>query len=160
MLTARPHCCIAVHDEVVTWKHFLHYWPFVRRIHQSLLDSTSLLDSPSIRWMMWSFDAFLCYMPERTVEHTVELPLIWNIMMLMWHHFNDFTILSSVGVFIVHCQWWGGGIGMFLFVHLSVCLSINLPYLGLKPFPGKRFENIDFILIVYCILRSTWTFLP
>ena len=25
------------HDDVVTWKLFLHYWPFVRGIHQSLL---------------------------------------------------------------------------------------------------------------------------
>ena len=27
------------HDVVVKWKHFPHYWPFVRGIHQSLVNS-------------------------------------------------------------------------------------------------------------------------
>ena len=27
------------HDDVIKWKHFPHYWPFMRGIHQSLVDS-------------------------------------------------------------------------------------------------------------------------
>ena len=27
------------HDDVLTWKRFLHYWPFVRGIHRSPTDS-------------------------------------------------------------------------------------------------------------------------
>ena len=27
------------HDDIMTWKCLLHYWPFVRGIHQSLVDS-------------------------------------------------------------------------------------------------------------------------
>ena len=27
------------HDDVITWKHFLCYWPFVRGIHRSPVDS-------------------------------------------------------------------------------------------------------------------------
>ena len=27
------------HDDVMRWDHFLQYWPFVRGIHQSLVDS-------------------------------------------------------------------------------------------------------------------------
>ena len=27
------------HDDVIKWKHFLRYWPFVRGIHQSLVNS-------------------------------------------------------------------------------------------------------------------------
>ena len=27
------------HDEVMTWKHFLYYWPIVKEIHQSPMDS-------------------------------------------------------------------------------------------------------------------------
>ena len=27
------------HNDVKIWKHFLHYWPFVQRIHQSLMAS-------------------------------------------------------------------------------------------------------------------------
>ena len=29
----------AIHDDVITWKHFLHYWPFVRGIHRWPVDS-------------------------------------------------------------------------------------------------------------------------
>ena len=31
--------CDSVHDDVIKWKHFLHNWPFVRRIHLSLVNS-------------------------------------------------------------------------------------------------------------------------
>ena len=27
------------HDDVIKWKHFPRYWPFVRRIHRSLVNS-------------------------------------------------------------------------------------------------------------------------
>ena len=39
-----------VHDDMVEWKHFPCYWPFVRGIHRSL--------------------------PEQTVEQTIEIPVI------------------------------------------------------------------------------------
>ena len=42
------HC----HYDVIKWKHFPHYWPFVRGIHQSLVDSSS--QRPVTR----SFDVF------------------------------------------------------------------------------------------------------
>ena len=38
-------CCDAVvwspvgHDDVIKWKHFPRYWPFVRRIHRSSVNS-------------------------------------------------------------------------------------------------------------------------
>ena len=28
-----------IHDDVIKWKHSPHYWPFVRGIHRSLMDS-------------------------------------------------------------------------------------------------------------------------
>ena len=27
------------HEDIVTWKHFLHYWPFMRRLHLSFMAS-------------------------------------------------------------------------------------------------------------------------
>ena len=30
---------VSVHDDVIKWKHFPRYWPFVRGIHQSLVNS-------------------------------------------------------------------------------------------------------------------------
>ena len=28
-----------LHDDIIQWKHFSHYWPFVRGIHRSLVNS-------------------------------------------------------------------------------------------------------------------------
>ena len=33
------HHCARRYDDVIKWKHFLHYWPFVRGIHWSPVDS-------------------------------------------------------------------------------------------------------------------------
>ena len=41
------------HDDMMTCKHFLHYWPFVRGICQSLVDS------PHKRPVMWTGFFFL-----------------------------------------------------------------------------------------------------
>ena len=35
---------MASHDDVITWKYFPRYWPFVRKLHQ--------------RPVTWSFDVF------------------------------------------------------------------------------------------------------
>ena len=31
--------CFVTHDDVIKWKHFPRYWPFVRGIHRSLVNS-------------------------------------------------------------------------------------------------------------------------
>ena len=38
------------HDDVITWKHLLNYWPFVKGIHQLPVDS------PHNRWVIWGFN--------------------------------------------------------------------------------------------------------
>ena len=32
-------CTCKIHDDVIKWKQFLRYWPFVRGIHRSPVDS-------------------------------------------------------------------------------------------------------------------------
>ena len=32
-------CYVSVHDDVIKWKHFPRYWPFVRGIHRSPVNS-------------------------------------------------------------------------------------------------------------------------
>ena len=42
MYTCIRYCCACfswIHDDVIKWKHFLRYWPFVRRIHRSPVNS-------------------------------------------------------------------------------------------------------------------------
>ena len=64
-----------MHDEVMIWKLFLHYWPFVRRIQWPRVDS------PQKGPVMWSLDVFF-------LEQTVELLVIFIGLMLMWYHCN------------------------------------------------------------------------
>ena len=35
----KPHKQYICHDDVIKWKHFPRYWPFVRRIHRSRVNS-------------------------------------------------------------------------------------------------------------------------
>ena len=50
------------HDDVIKWKHFPRYWPFVRGIHRSPVASGAEL---------W---CFLGSAPEQTVEQTIDTP--------------------------------------------------------------------------------------
>ena len=35
---------VKFHDDVIKWKRFPHYWPFVKGIHWSLVDSHHIMD--------------------------------------------------------------------------------------------------------------------
>ena len=57
-----------LYDDVIIWKHFPRYWPFVWGIHRSPIPLSK------------ASDAELCFIwsaPEHTVEQTNEAPLIW-----------------------------------------------------------------------------------
>ena len=118
---------------VMTWKLFLHYWPFVQGIHWLSMDShhqwipstgprfnikmssyryrkshcgdktvvrSSYLHHgisytgkmTSLYWIRAQMASdtepwcFLCCLPERAVEQTIEFPVISNTMMLMLRH--------------------------------------------------------------------------
>ena len=77
--TAKVRC----HSYVMTWKHLLYYWPFVRGIHRPPVDSPH--EGPVIR----SFIFFLCCYPEQDAKQAVELPAIWEVLTLVWRHFNS-----------------------------------------------------------------------
>ena len=66
-------CNMQQYDDVITWKYLRHYWPFVRGIQQS----------PAWAWGRW---CFLWCQPQLAAEETVDLPVIWDTMMLMWCH--------------------------------------------------------------------------
>ena len=64
--------------DVMTWKHFPRYWPFVMRIHH-LWTKASNTGSEVL------FNVSL----NGTIEQTVELSVIWDAMTFMWHHTNE-----------------------------------------------------------------------
>ena len=72
------------HAEVMRWKHFPCYWPFVRGIHCWLVIPLTQRVSNKMLW------CFFESMPEPTVAQTVE---IWQWFDIPWHSY-DVTIMS------------------------------------------------------------------
>ena len=77
------------HDDVITWPHFLNYWPFVLGILEGYWPFVLGIhwlpaDSQHKGAVMWSFDVILT-----SFEQTVELPVTWDASTSMWRHCND-----------------------------------------------------------------------
>ena len=47
-----------IHDDVIKWKHFPRYWPFVWGIHRSPVNSPVTGEFPAQRPVTWSIDVF------------------------------------------------------------------------------------------------------
>ena len=67
---------VAIYDDVIKWKHFPRYWPFVRGIHWSLMDSPHKVQWRRALMFLWSA-------PELTVEQTIETSVIWDAIALI-----------------------------------------------------------------------------
>ena len=59
------------HEDVIKWKHFPYYWPFVLGIHQSPVNSRTKASDAELWCFLWSA-------PEPTVEQAIEAPVIWD----------------------------------------------------------------------------------
>ena len=74
------------HDDVMTWRclTFPRYCtgPFVRGIHRSPVDSSH--KGPVTLALMFFFDV-----SPKTLLYTVELPVIWNAITLLWRQCDD-----------------------------------------------------------------------
>ena len=69
------------HDDVIKWKHFLHYWPFVWGIHRWLpLTNASDAEIWRFRWST----------TELTVEYTIVRLLIWDLIRSLRRHCSAF----------------------------------------------------------------------
>ena len=64
-----------IHEDVAKWKHFQCYWPFVRGIHRSALDTPHEGQNVEL--------CFLWCAPEQTTEQTMEMLVIWDAMALI-----------------------------------------------------------------------------
>ena len=76
------------HDNVIKWTHLPRYWPFVRGIHRSPVDSTH-----RGQWrgaLMFSLicartRCFLWFAPEQKVEETIETAVIYyDVTVVVW----------------------------------------------------------------------------
>ena len=72
------------HDDVIKWKYFPRYWPFVQGIHRSRREFTG----PAQRPVTWSFDVFFDLRPNKQLSKQwwgwwFETPS-WSL----WRHRN------------------------------------------------------------------------
>ena len=68
---------VYTHDDVIKWKHFLRYWPFVQGIHRWPVNSPHKGQwRGALIFCLWSA-------PEPTVEKTMETPVIWGTIALI-----------------------------------------------------------------------------
>ena len=78
----------------------LYHWPFVRGIHWWPVDFPWQRASNGNIW------CFLWFYLQQTSEQTFKLLVIWDAMVLMWHHCNDDNLiirLSIMGVMWISC---------------------------------------------------------
>ena len=69
--------CIFLDDDLIKWKHFPRYWPFVWGIHRLLVNSPHTKANNAELW------CFLWSTSEQTVELTIITPVIWNAIALI-----------------------------------------------------------------------------
>ena len=66
----------SVHYDVFKWIHFPRYWPFVRGIHRSPVDSLTKSSDEEIWGFLWSA-------PGQTVETTIETQTNWDAIAII-----------------------------------------------------------------------------
>ena len=69
-------------EDVMIWRHFPHYWPFVRGIHRSPKDFPTKANDAELSCLL------LCA-SKQTVDQRVKLSVSWDAMVSMWRLCNN-----------------------------------------------------------------------
>ena len=64
-----------LHDDVIKWKHYPRYWPFVRGIHRWPVDCPHKASDAEL-WCFFFISAWT------NVEQAIETPVIWDAIAL------------------------------------------------------------------------------
>ena len=86
-----------LHDDIMKWKHFPLYWPFVWGIHRW----------PTQRPVTWSFDVFFDLHLNKQLSKQSRRWWFKMPSRSLWHHCNVqecFTVIGAI-VSLPQCQW-------------------------------------------------------
>ena len=89
-------CYIVEHDDVIKWKHFLRYCPFVRRIHRSPVNSPH-----KGQWRGALIVSLIFALNKRLSKHSWDW---WFGMPLcsLWRHHNDLNVgITIISEFVL-----------------------------------------------------------
>ena len=89
---------LPVSDDVVIWKRFPRYWPFVRVNQRSSLDPPVIGGFHSHRAASSSFDIFSGATRPKAVGQTLEWTVMWSI--------DDFYCVSLNKLSNKQSSWW------------------------------------------------------
>ena len=80
---------VVSHDDVIKWKHFLRYWPFVRGIHRSPVNSPH-----KGRWRRALIFSLICALNKQWSKQSWDW---WFEIQLrsFWRHCNELLICAS-----------------------------------------------------------------
>ena len=71
------------HDDVIKWKHFARYWPFVRAIHRAPVNSPH-------KWPVTrSFDVYFDLRPNKRLSKQSRGWWFETLLCPLWRHRND-----------------------------------------------------------------------
>ena len=113
---------IDTHDDAIKWKHFLHYWPFVRGIHRSPVNSphkdqwrgalrfsliyTRINKRLSKQWWGWWFESTLCplwcHYNATIYHHWIRLWL--SAYPVTYHYLNQCYFSLRIQIYITRLQ--------------------------------------------------------
>ena len=101
---------LPIHDDVIKWKHFPHYWSFVRRIHRSPIDSLkksqwhSVLMFPLIcTWTNdWANNRDVGDLRRHRVHYDVTV--MWTYHLLNGGHFVHVSMYQSGNISPTHSE--------------------------------------------------------
>ena len=85
----------STHDDVIKWKHFPLYWPFVLGIHRPLAQ----------RPVTWSFDVFFDLCLNKRLRKQSWGWWFETLSHSLWRHCNDFTDDIFKGIFVLQTIW-------------------------------------------------------
>ena len=117
--------CVAFHYDVIKWKHFPRYWPFVRGIHRSPLNSPH-----KGQWrgtLMFFFnlrlDKWLSKQPRR---HWLETP-----SRSLWRHCNVIVWIRiyRASPFIPRWYWYHSATGQTMMQRNQTYLTVIIGFI-------------------------------
>ena len=120
------------HDDPIKWKHLPYYWPSVKGIHRSLVDSPH-----KGRWRRAL--VFVLSAPEQMVEQTIEKLVIGDAIALIM------TLLQCVYSFLVIQNTIGGAYIFKIFIWIVSFIVTTL----------RNFQAFETASISISLLRIT-----
>ena len=127
-------------DDIKLWISTLHQFGHAMSCDRNIFYITGSFDRVSYWWIhpQRACNTELCYFhwctTEQTVEQTVEIPVIWDNIMLMWHHYNEKQMAKMIGMigypcpgifckFLSHLFRNQGGSGVTEDVLIHICVN-------------------------------------